>query len=58
STGGGPVNATEVLPTYIYKQAWSGYALGYASAGGVLMLIVLVILVMICRRVIGGYETE
>jgi ABC-type sugar transport system permease subunit len=58
STGGGPVNATEVLPTYIYKQAWSGYALGYASAGGVVMLIVLVILVMICRRVIGGYEAE
>jgi multiple sugar transport system permease protein len=58
STGGGPVNATEVLPTYIYKQAWSGYALGYASAGGVMMLIVLVILVTICRRVIGGYQTE
>src|ERR1700674_228319 len=54
STGGGPVNATEVLPTYIYKQAWSGYALGYASAGGVVMLIVLVFLVTICRRVIGG----
>jgi multiple sugar transport system permease protein len=58
ATGGGPVTATEVLPTYIYKQAWSGYALGYASAGGVLMLIVLVILVTICRRVIGGYEAE
>jgi multiple sugar transport system permease protein len=58
ATGGGPVTATEVLPTYIYKQAWSGYALGYASAGGVIMLVVLVILVMICRRVIGGYEAE
>src|SRR6201987_1946355 len=58
STGGGPVNATEVLATYIYKQAWSGYALGYASAGGVVMLVGLVILVMVCRRVIGGYETE
>src|SRR6201981_2372498 len=58
STGGGPVNATEVLATYIYKQAWNGYALGYSSAGGVVMLIVLVILVTICRRVIGGYETQ
>jgi multiple sugar transport system permease protein len=30
----------------------------YASAGGVVMLVVLVILVMICRRVVGGYQTE
>jgi multiple sugar transport system permease protein len=54
STGGGPVNATEVLPSYIYKQAWNGYALGYASAGGVIMLIILVALVMICNRFIKG----
>ncbi|MBV9673303.1 MAG: sugar ABC transporter permease, partial [Verrucomicrobia bacterium] len=54
STGGGPVIATEVLPTFIYKQAWNGYALGYASAGGVIMLVILVLLVMICNRSIGG----
>jgi ABC-type sugar transport system permease subunit len=58
STGGGPVNATEVLPTYIYKQAWNGYALGYASAGGVIMLIVLVLLVFGCRKLIGGFSEE
>ncbi|HWY92473.1 MAG TPA: sugar ABC transporter permease [Chthoniobacterales bacterium] len=56
STGGGPVNATEVLPTYIYKQAWNGYALGYASAGGVIMLIVLLLLVFGCRKLIGGFS--
>ena len=28
STGGGPVNSTEVLPTFIYEQAWNGYELG------------------------------
>jgi multiple sugar transport system permease protein len=54
STGGGPVNATEVLPTYIYKQAWNGYALGYASAGGVIMLAILVLLVLACNKLIGG----
>jgi ABC-type sugar transport system permease subunit len=54
STGGGPVNTTEVLPTYIYKQAWNGYELGYASACGVVMLIILVGLVMFCNKVIGG----
>ena len=54
STGGGPVNATEVLPTYIYKQAWNGYALGYASAGGVIMLAILIVLVLACNKLIGG----
>jgi len=54
STGGGPVNATEVLPTYIYKQAWNGYALGYASAGGVIMLVILIVLVLACNKLIGG----
>jgi multiple sugar transport system permease protein len=56
STGGGPVTATEVLPTYIYKQAWNGYALGYASAGGVVMLVLLVLLVWICTKVIRGFS--
>jgi len=58
STGGGPVNATEVLSTYIYKQAWNGYALGYASAGGVIMLVVLVFLVLVCNKFIKGLSEE
>jgi multiple sugar transport system permease protein len=58
STGGGPVTATEVLPTYIYKQAWNGYALGYASAGGVLMLVILVGLVLTCNRLTRGLAEE
>jgi multiple sugar transport system permease protein len=58
STGGGPVSSTEVLPTFIYKQAWNGYELGYASAGGVVMLIVLVVLALGCRKLIGGFSEE
>ena len=58
STGGGPVNVTEVLPSYIYKQAWNGYALGYASAGGVIMLVILVVLVTICNRFIKGLSEQ
>ena len=58
STGGGPVNSTEVLPTFIYKQAWNGYELGYASAGGVVMLVVLVVLALGCRKLIGGFSEE
>ncbi|WP_101294243.1 carbohydrate ABC transporter permease [Halegenticoccus soli] len=41
STGGGPVNSTEVLATYVYKQAFTSYALGYAASVGVVMLILL-----------------
>jgi multiple sugar transport system permease protein len=58
STGGGPVTATEVLPTFIYKQAWGGYVLGFASAGGVVMLILLVLLVWVCNRFIGGLSEQ
>ena len=58
STGGGPVDATEVLATYIYKQAWSGYMLGYASAGGVIMLVTLVFLVVLLRQLIGGFTEK
>ena len=58
STGGGPVNSTEVLPTFIYKQAWNGYELGYASAGGVVMLVVLVVLALGCQKLIGGFSEQ
>lgn len=56
STGGGPVNATEVLPTYAYKQAWEGYALGYGAASGVVMLIVLVGVTLLYLRFVGGAD--
>jgi ABC-type sugar transport system permease subunit len=44
STGGGPVNATMVMPVYVYLQFWHNYTAGYAaSAGTVMMLILLVV---------------
>ena len=45
-------------PTYIYKQAWNGYALGYASAGGVIMLVILVVLVLVCNKFIKGLSEQ
>ncbi|XVH33110.1 carbohydrate ABC transporter permease (plasmid) [Haloferacaceae archaeon DSL9] len=41
STGGGPLQTTEILPTYVYKEAFSTYALGYAASIGVVMLIIM-----------------
>jgi ABC-type sugar transport system permease subunit len=51
ATGGGPVNATDVLPTYVYRQSWSQYALGYAASMGTIMLIILMIYFIIYMRI-------
>ena len=37
-TGGGPANATKILPTLVYEKGFWGLELGYASAIAVLML--------------------
>ena len=39
TTGGGPVNATETVSTYIYKQGFSKYQYSLASTGAVILLI-------------------
>ncbi|WP_330554671.1 carbohydrate ABC transporter permease [Schaedlerella arabinosiphila] len=44
TTGGGPVNATETISTYIYKQGFSKYQYSMASAGAVILLIICTII--------------
>lgn len=44
TTGGGPINATEMLPTYTYKLAFSTYEFGLASASAVIVLLLSMIL--------------
>ncbi len=44
-TGGGPLHATEVLPTFLYQQAFELFDMGYASAIGVIILLFLVVTV-------------
>jgi ABC-type sugar transport system permease subunit len=55
ATGGGPVNATDVLPVYVYRQSWSSYTVGYAASIGVVMLIILLIYFVIYMKI---YERE
>jgi ABC-type sugar transport system permease subunit len=43
TTGGGPVNATDVLPVYVYRQSWRSYTVGYASSIGTVMLVILML---------------
>lgn len=39
TTGGGPIHYTEMLSTYTYKQAFSGYAFSLASTSAVIILL-------------------
>lgn len=49
-TGGGPVNATEVAPTYIYKLAFSQYEFAEASAAAVIVLLISLVLAVLYVR--------
>lgn len=49
-TGGGPGNSTEILSMHIYKTAFSGGQLGYASAISVLLLAVVMGLSLVVLR--------
>lgn len=50
TTGGGPINATETLSTYIYKAAFSSYQYSRASAAAVIVLIVCTIIAVFYVR--------
>jgi raffinose/stachyose/melibiose transport system permease protein len=39
-TGGGPSNATELMATYMYKQAFELYRMGYASTIAVVLFVI------------------
>jgi multiple sugar transport system permease protein len=44
TTGGGPLNVTEMLSTYTYKQAFSSYEFATASASAVVVLLLTMIM--------------
>jgi multiple sugar transport system permease protein len=44
TTGGGPLNVTEMVSTYTYKQAFSSYEFATASAAAVIVLLFTMIL--------------
>lgn len=58
ATGGGPVNATDILPVYVYRQSWNSYTLGYASSIGTVMFVLLMIYFIIYIRVFERQNTE
>lgn len=46
-TGGGPGNATNVLVYYVYQQAFQRFTAGYASAGAVILFVIVMALTLI-----------
>lgn len=50
TTGGGPVNATDLVGTFTYRLAFKNYQFALASTSGVLILIVVMILAFIYVR--------
>jgi multiple sugar transport system permease protein len=43
-TGGGPADATKILPTFVYDKAFWGLEIGYAAAIAILMMLGLIII--------------
>lgn len=50
TTGGGPIQATETLSTYIYKQGFSKYQYSMASAGACIVLAVCTVIAVFYVR--------
>jgi multiple sugar transport system permease protein len=42
-TGGGPANATQILPSYIFSTAYKRLDFGYASAIATVLLLLLLL---------------
>ena len=59
-TNGGPANATEIMSTYIYKNAFVKYRAGYANALCVIQSGICIILYFIQKYASkkGGMEDE
>lgn len=53
-TEGGPNNATQMLPTYIFQTAFAQMKMGYASAVSVVLLLLALLLSVILVRFFGA----
>nr|WP_275983923.1 sugar ABC transporter permease [Paenibacillus hamazuiensis] len=56
-TGGGPNGASEVMASYMYRKAFSGYDFGYASAIGFFLLLICLFMTWLIRKATAGKET-
>jgi len=57
ATGGGPVNATMVLPVYVYRLFWENYQTGLAASVGVVMMLILLVFTVVYVNRVRERET-
>ncbi|WP_226037087.1 carbohydrate ABC transporter permease [Aquibacillus saliphilus] len=55
-TGGGPNGASEVLASYMYKEAFASYNFGYGSAVGFALLVICLIITWLVRKLTASNE--
>ncbi|MDC3414048.1 sugar ABC transporter permease [Aquibacillus sp. 3ASR75-11] len=57
-TGGGPNNATQVMGSYLYQQAFKQYNFGYGATIGVMILILSLLTVLILQYFLKREKVE
>ncbi|QJC51047.1 sugar ABC transporter permease [Paenibacillus albicereus] len=57
-TGGGPNGASEVMASYMYKQAFSSYDFGYGSAIGFFLLLICLVATWLIRKLTTSEEVQ
>lgn len=57
-TKGGPLDSTEIMYTYAYRQAFVDHKFGYAAATSVVIFVVIAILTVIYVKMIGSERNQ
>ncbi|NBJ92373.1 carbohydrate ABC transporter permease [Parablautia muri] len=57
-TGGGPGTVTELMATYMYKNAFAQFNMGYGSAVAAGMFILITLLSLVTMRLINGKKED
>ncbi len=57
-TGGGPGTVTELMTTYMYKNAFAQFNMGYGSAVAAGMFILITLLSLVTMRLINGKKED
>jgi ABC-type sugar transport system permease subunit len=57
-TKGGPLDSTEIMYTYAYRQAFVDHKFGYAAATSVVIFVVIAILTVIYVKMIGSDRNQ